>query len=51
MQDKKLTLSDLRQSLHMPTIQTMIGKRKIDFLGHLARKPPESLERKVLFSI
>ena len=34
----------------MPTIQTMIGKRKIDFLGHLARKPPESLERKVLFS-
>lgn len=50
MQDKKLTLSDLRQSLHMPTIQTMIGKRKIDFLGHLARKPPESLERKILFS-
>lgn len=50
MQDQKLTLSDLRQSLHMPTIQTMIGKRKIDFLGHLARKPPESLERKVLFS-
>lgn len=50
MQQDQVTLSDLRKQLNMPTIAHLIGQAKLRFLGHLARKPTESLERKILFS-
>lgn len=49
MHDEQKTLADLRASLDLETIRVMIGKRQLGFLGHVARMPPERLERRALW--
>ena len=40
-----MTMEDLRRQCGIDTVETAIGKRKLGYLGHLARYPEDRAER------
>eukprot|EP00972_Heterocapsa_arctica_P046303 6830581-Heterocapsa_arctica.AAC.1 len=49
MPDHHVTMADLRLKVGFLDINTMIGHRQLCHLGHLARKPEQSMERMALW--
>ncbi|CAE7804986.1 unnamed protein product [Symbiodinium sp. CCMP2592] len=50
MSDDQLTLADLRKKCGILPVRHVIETRQLQYLGHLARLPPERLERQALWS-
>eukprot|EP00959_Pyramimonas_sp_CCMP1952_P415362 8703192-Pyramimonas_sp.AAC.1 len=44
-------MADLRKRAGVPSIPRLLGKRKLGYLGHLARYPASRIEQRVAFGV
>ncbi|CAK0849734.1 unnamed protein product, partial [Prorocentrum cordatum] len=47
----RFTMADLRKRAGVPSIPRLLGKRKLGYLGHLARYPASRIEQRVAFGV